>query len=78
MPRYVVQHRYSSVDSGVVIGPFAAGDEVELDVERAEWVNRDSPGALVPVRAAPAVEVPAADDPPRATATRTSGPKAKA
>lgn len=49
MPRYRVNHRYSAVDNGVLIGPFVAGSAVELGADRAEWVNRDSPGTLVPV-----------------------------
>ncbi|PXY21128.1 hypothetical protein [Prauserella muralis] len=47
MPRYAVQHRYLAVDNGQQIGPFESGTAVELELDRAEWVNRDSPGALL-------------------------------
>lgn len=46
MPRYEVQHRYSSND----FGPWIKGDQITLDnVEDAEYVNRDSPGTLVEI-----------------------------
>lgn len=49
MPRFAVQRRYFAVDNGQPIGPFAEGTEVELEQDRAEWINRDSPGCLEPV-----------------------------
>ena len=61
MPRYTVAHRYFAVDNGQAVGPFEPGSTVELDTDRAEWVNRDSPGTLTPVRAAAAK---ATDSPP--------------
>jgi hypothetical protein len=46
VPRYKVQHRYSSG----TYGPWEEGSEVTLDsVEDAEHVNRDSPGTLVEI-----------------------------
>lgn len=49
MPRYTVQHRYFAVDNGRSVGPFEPGSTVELEEDRAAWVNRDSPGTLEPV-----------------------------
>lgn len=51
---YLVAHDYRS--SG---GEFVAGTTVEIDVDLADWVNRDSPGTLVDdvPEPAPAVEV---------------------
>jgi hypothetical protein len=51
MPRYLVQWDYSSS-----LGAFAKGDDVELDTDLADHINRSSPGVL-----APFVE-PVADD----------------
>lgn len=48
--QYTVQHTYRS--AGVRLGPWKAGDVVELDVETADWVNRDSPGCLFAARLA--------------------------
>lgn len=45
MPRYQVQHRYRANE----LGPWQAGDEVELQADVAAHVNRDSPGTLVEV-----------------------------
>lgn len=42
MPRYKINHRYSSGDHG----PYEAGNEVELTEEEAAWLNHDSPGLL--------------------------------
>lgn len=42
MPRYRVEHRYSSSGGG----PWIEGDHVELSEEEASWVNRDSEGTL--------------------------------
>lgn len=50
MPRYSVQHPYYSRRDGVTYGPWVEGDEPDLDVEVAEWVNRDSPGTLAGVK----------------------------
>jgi hypothetical protein len=46
MPRYVAGHAYTARRDGHTFGPWAAGDVVELDQADADWVNRDSPGAL--------------------------------
>ena len=61
MPRYRVGHSYSSRCDGVTYGPWAQGEEVELDVTAAAWVNRDSPGTLT------ASDEP---DPPKRQGTR--------
>lgn len=42
--KYQVQWRYQSDG----LGPWDAGDVVELDEETAQFVLRDSPGALAP------------------------------
>lgn len=54
MPRFTVNHPYRAerVDANLVqFGPWAKGDEVEVDEPDAVWVNADSPGTLT---AAPA------------------------
>lgn len=48
MARFEVQHPYRAERDGDVIGPWEAGDAVELEPDVAEWVNHDSPGALQP------------------------------
>lgn len=45
MPRFQVQWRYKTDH----LGPWTQGDEVELQPDVAELVNRDSPGVLVEV-----------------------------
>lgn len=40
---FKVQWKYSSG----LGGPFMAGDTVELDLAKAEAINRDSPGVLI-------------------------------
>lgn len=47
--RYLVGHRYTANRDGLTYGPWPRGTEVELDEEVAEWVKRDSPGALTDV-----------------------------
>lgn len=42
MPRYLVTHAYQTDR----LGPWVAGDEVELDDAIAAHVERDSPGTL--------------------------------
>lgn len=54
MARYKLGHPYSSFTGGRQFGPWAKGDEVELDDADAKWIERDSPGALAPVRKAAA------------------------
>lgn len=49
MAGYEVAHAYSSWRDGRRFGPWQAGDVVDLEPEDAEWVCRDSPGALVAV-----------------------------
>jgi hypothetical protein len=46
MPRYRVNHRYSSYRDGRRFGPWEAGETVELEEADAAWVNRDSGGCL--------------------------------
>lgn len=55
--KYVVQWRYSSSYGG----PWVKGQEVELDEQRAEIINRDSPGVLVEKKAEPARQEPNPD-----------------
>lgn len=47
MPTYNVNHAYRSFRDGVQYGPYEPGSTVELDATDAEWINRDSPGALI-------------------------------
>lgn len=59
MGRYKVNHRYAAYTTafgdGEQIG-LEEGAEVELDEERAEWINRDSPGTLTAAKAT--VDIP--------------------
>lgn len=50
MPRYKVGHAYQAFRDGARVGPWEVDSEVELDAELAEWVERDSPGALVAIK----------------------------
>ncbi|HEV2778826.1 MAG TPA: hypothetical protein VGX25_05440 [Actinophytocola sp.] len=54
--RYTVKHAYQSYRDGQLFGPWKAGTEVELTESDAEWVERDSPGALEPAKAKPATK----------------------
>lgn len=69
MPTYKLNHAYEAYRDGQRFGPWAAGDTVNLDVADAEWVERDSPGALSvaahAVTSGPAGPVPAAGARPR-------------
>lgn len=62
MSKYKVAHRYRSNTVS-----FDEGATVEVDDDQAEWVNRDSPGTLVPARAAK----PEASEPTSAAAPET-------
>lgn len=53
MAAYAVRHGYAATRDGRRFGPWQAGDIVDLDPADAEWVERDSPGALAPAEAAP-------------------------
>ena len=56
---FTVQHAYSARRDGRQFGPWSAGDSVDLDPGDAEWIERDSPGALqADPPAAPAREKP--------------------
>lgn len=46
MARYTVAHGYFSIRDGITFGPWTAGESVELDPPDAQWIQRDSPGAL--------------------------------
>lgn len=46
MPQYVINHSYRASRDGQPIGPWSAGDTVELSEADAEWLERDSPGVL--------------------------------
>lgn len=49
--RYRLNHDYAASRDGRTFGPWAKGDEIELDDPAdAEWVERDSPGALTEVK----------------------------
>lgn len=66
MPRYTVQQRYFARRDGKTFGPWSPDDEnpvVELPDADAEWVNRDAPGTLKPLRSggAKAASAPPAD-----------------
>ncbi len=68
MPRYTVTQNYSAERAAASVtqfGPWAAGDEIELDAPDAEWVNTDSAGTLEPAKPAKAPAkkaAPAKDD----------------
>lgn len=64
MPRYQLAHGYSAYRDGQQFGPWAKGDEVELDQVDADWVNRDSPGALSEAKPKPAAKKTSEDDSP--------------
>lgn len=51
MARFTVQHKYASSHNGRQFGPWVKGEEIDLDAPDAEWVERDSPGALEPAEA---------------------------
>lgn len=46
MTRYVVQQSYRAERDGDLVGPWAKGDEIDLDDDVAAFVNVDSPGTL--------------------------------
>jgi hypothetical protein len=54
MADFTVAHAYAARRDGRQLGPWQAGDVVDLEGDDADWVNRDSPGCLTPVDAAPA------------------------
>lgn len=67
MAAFIVNHRYAANRDGKTFGPYAPGDFVELEDGEADWINRDSPGALHP--AVVAKPAPAAADPPSTEAS---------
>lgn len=58
MTQYTVQWNYHSG----IGGPWAEGETVELDEERAAAINRDSPGVLVEVGVVDDAPIPEARD----------------
>jgi hypothetical protein len=46
MAKYIVQWNYSAGQ----VGPYFKGDVVEVEDELADWIQRDSPGVLKPVK----------------------------
>lgn len=46
MTAYLVRHSYGASRDGRRFGPWVEGEVVDLDLADAEWVDRDSPGAL--------------------------------
>lgn len=68
---YKLGHDYEAYRDGQRFGPWTAGGLVELDDADAEWVERDSPGALSAVKDAkptpqgPGAAVPAGGARPR-------------
>lgn len=48
MTAFEVARPYRSWRDGRVFGPWQAGEVVDLDDADADWINRDSPGALAP------------------------------
>ena len=61
LKEYKAQWRYRNY-----IGQFEKDDVVQLEVEQAEWFNRDSPGVLVPMPDEPVpAEGRALSSPPR-------------
>lgn len=49
MAEYKVNQDYRAVYAGQVIS-FTKGHTSEVEDDQAEWVNRDSPGTLTPVK----------------------------
>lgn len=47
MGAYRLTGHYFAVDNGERFGPWEEGEVVDLEPDRAEWINRDSPGVLV-------------------------------
>lgn len=57
MAKFKVGQRYSANRDGQSVGGWPVGLVVDLDVELAMWVLRDSPGTLTPyVEATPEAE----------------------
>lgn len=73
MSAYTLNHAYSASRDGRQFGPWEAGETVELEPVDAEWIERDSPGALSEAKAAKGGErqkPPAADRQHRGGANR--------
>lgn len=75
MPRYLVNHNYRSG----TFGPWVAGDRVTLDdAADAEFVNRDSPGALTEIDPEVEAAKKRAETERRMAGTKAAKPPAKA
>lgn len=66
MPDYTIRHRYHAYRDGQQYGPWVEGDRVQLAEADADWVNRDSPGALVEIEAKAPAKPPAEEKAPAA------------
>lgn len=73
MSRWVVNHPYWSWRDGQQWGPWVEGDVVDLADVDAEWVNRDSPGALVAEGAPEPESAPARQQRPAANRQHRGG-----
>lgn len=51
MTTFQVNHAYTARRDGKTLGPWVKGDSIDIDPADAEWVERDSPGALTEVKA---------------------------
>lgn len=74
MSAYELQHAYAASRDGKKFGPWAAGEVVDLEPADAEWIERDSPGALAEHKTKPAGErqkPPTADRQHRGGANRS-------
>lgn len=59
MGQYRVNHAYRAWRDGRQFGPYEPDTIVDLDPADADWVNRDSPGALSPAQPEPEPQAPA-------------------
>lgn len=84
MGRYKITRDYAAVRDGRWFGPWSTGSEVDLEAPDAQWVNRDSPGALEPAGDEKASDEPVSDEKadektqPKAKSSRGRGGKAAA
>lgn len=64
MTEYRLNHAYEASRDGLRFGRWEAGEVVDLEPADAEWIERDSPGALKPVtKRKQADEKPTEDEP---------------
>lgn len=74
MRRFKLTRSYKAVRDGTQYGPWPAGHQVELTGEEAEWIDRDSPGALLDLGENAGERV---DDDVKATTEQPSSPTSK-